>query len=77
MKSYIFPIVLEESEGTWSVSVPGLEHKGAATWGRTQDEALRNIQEVMQMVIEEMLEDREPLPDVVQVSDHPSVAVNV
>ncbi len=77
MKTYIFPIVLEEADGAWHVYVPELESKGAATWGRTRDEALHNIQEVMQMIVEEMLEDGEPLPPSVSVSEQPSVAVSV
>lgn len=75
MKTYIFPIVLEQAENAWHVSVPELEAKGAATWGKTRDEALRNIQEVMQMIVEEMLEDGEPLPAVVSISEQPAVAV--
>lgn len=77
MATYLFPVVLEESEGAWHVAVPELEHKGAATWGRTRDEALRNIQEVMQMVAEEMIEDGEALPECVRILDHTAVAVSV
>lgn len=77
MKSYIFPVVLEPAGDAWNVFVPELEHKGAATWGKTQDEALRNIQEVIQMVVEEMLEDGETLPSTVTISEQPSVAVSV
>jgi hypothetical protein len=36
---------------------------GGAIWGRTEDEALRNIQEVSHMVIEAMLGNSEVLPD--------------
>ena len=77
MKTYIFPIDMAEAEGGWHISVPELEHKGAATWGKTRDEALHNMQEVIQMVIEELLEDGEALPPSIQVSDQPSVAVSV
>ena len=77
MKTYIFPIVLESAENAWHVYVPELEHKGAATWGKTQEEALRNIQEVVQMVAEEMLEDGEQLPASVTVQTQPAVAVSV
>ena len=77
MKTYIFPIELVEADDAWHVSVPELEHLGAATWGKTRDEALQNIQEVMQMVVEEMLEDGEELPPCVQVSDQAAVAVSV
>lgn len=53
MKTYIFPIAFEEADSAWHVYVPGLEAHGAATWGKTRDEALRNIQEVVQMLVEE------------------------
>jgi predicted RNase H-like HicB family nuclease len=75
--SYIFPVVLEPDEDVWRAYVPELEAKGAATWGRTRDEAMKNIQEVAQMVIEEMLEDGEPIPASVTVSEKPVVAVTV
>jgi len=77
VKSYVFPVVVEPDEDVWRAYVPELEAKGAATWGNTRDEALKNIQEVAQMVIEELLEDREPLPPNVTVSDQPVVAVTV
>lgn len=77
MKAYIFPVVLEPAKDAWHVYVPDLEHKGAATWGKDRDEALRNIQEVVQMVVEEMLEDGEALPPTVTISEQPSVAVCV
>ena len=77
VKTYIFQVVLEQAEDAWHVCVPELESQGAATWGKTQDEALRNIQEVMQMVIEELLEDGRPLPPSVRVTDRPAVAVSV
>ena len=77
MKTYIFPIAIEEAENAWHVCVPELEAQGAATWGKTKEEALRNIQEVMQMVIEEMLEDGLALPECVQISQAPAVAICV
>ena len=64
-------------EDAWRAYVPELEAKGAATWGTTKDEALQNIHEVAQMVIEELIEDGEPLPDNVTVSDQTVMAVNV
>lgn len=77
MKSYLFPVVVEPDEDVWRAYLPDLESRGAATWGRTREEALRNIQEVAQMVIEQMLEDREQLPTSVSISDHPVVSVTV
>lgn len=77
MKSYLFPVVVEPDEDVWRVFVPDLEARGAATWGKTREEALRNIQEVAQMVIEQLLEDGEALPTNISVSDRPVVAVTV
>ena len=77
MKSYVFPVVIEPDEDIWRAYIPELEAKGAATWGPTREEALRNIQEVAQLVIEELLEDGEALPPSVTVSDQPMVAVTV
>ena len=77
MRSYILRVVLEQDEDVWRAYVPELEAKGAATWGQTRQEALRNIQEVAQMVVEELQADGEPLPTSVTVSDSPLVAVSV
>jgi len=77
MKSYLFPVVVEPDEDVWRAYVPDLEARGAATWGKTREEALRNIQEVAQMVIEQLLEDGEQLPTSVTISDRPVVAVTV
>src|SRR3989337_2768606 len=62
VKSYVFRVILEPDEDAWRAYIPELEAKGAATWGNTKEEALRNIHEVAQMVIEALLEDGEPLP---------------
>ena len=77
MKSYVFRVVLEPDEDVWRAYIPELEAKGAATWGNTQEDALRNIREVAQMVIEALLEDGEPLPPSVTEIDQPVVAVTV
>ena len=62
VKSYVFKVIVEPDEDKWHACVPDLESRGAATWGRTREEALLNIQEVAQMVIEALLEDGESLP---------------
>ena len=75
MTSYVIQVVLETDEDVWRAYVPDLESRGAATWGHTRDEALRNIQEVAQMVIEELVEEQVPLPESVQVASGAVVAV--
>jgi predicted RNase H-like HicB family nuclease len=76
-KSYVFPVVVEEDGKAWRAYVPELESKGAATWGHTREEALKNIQEVLQMMVEEMVEDGEPVPKAATVFNQPVVAVSV
>jgi len=68
---------LEPDQDVWRAFIPELEAKGAATWGNTKEEALRNIHEVAQMVIESLLEDGEPLPPRITEIDQPVVAVTV
>jgi len=77
MRSFTFPIEIEPDEDRWFARVPDLESQGAAAWGLTKDEALRNIQEVAQMVIESLLEDGKTLPTSVRESSNPTVSINV
>ena len=81
MKSYVFRIVVEPDEDRWHAYCPALEKYGAATWGYTREEALKNIQEVVQMVVEELAEDKEPIPEEpkkeVQVFPDPRVMVTI
>ncbi|MBI4443857.1 MAG: type II toxin-antitoxin system HicB family antitoxin [Acidobacteria bacterium] len=67
MKSYVFEVVLEEDEfedgrKAFHAYCPALESLGAATWGDTKEEALKNIREVVQMVIEELVEEGKQIP---------------
>jgi predicted RNase H-like HicB family nuclease len=77
MKSYVFKVVVEPDADKWYACVPELESKGAATWGSTREEAFRNIQEVARMVVEDMSEDGEVIPEGVLVSEEPLLAVSV
>ncbi len=77
MKSYVFNVVVEPDEDRWHARVPRLEGKGAATWGNTRDEAFKNIREITQMVVEDILEDGEPIPEGVLVYDLPLISVIV
>jgi predicted RNase H-like HicB family nuclease len=75
MKTYVFKVVVEPDGDRWSAHCPALTHLGAATWGNTQEEALTHIREVMQMIVAELIEDGEPIPEDVQVSPEPLVAI--
>jgi predicted RNase H-like HicB family nuclease len=76
VKTYTFKVVVEPDEDRWFAYCPALEEKGR---GYTKEEALKNIQEVIQMVVAALIEDGEPIPleppDAVQVSDEPAISV--
>ena len=63
MKTYVFRVVVEPDEDRWHAYCPALEKYGAATWGYTQEEALKNIKDVVEMVVAELIEDNEPIPE--------------
>lgn len=81
MKTYTFRVVVEPDEDRWFAYCPMLEERGAATWGYTKEEALKNIQEVVQMVIESMVKHNEVIPEEpkeeVKVFHEPLVAVTI
>jgi len=81
VKTYVFRVVVEPDEDRWSAYCPVLEKYGAATWGYTAEEALKNIQEVVEMVVEELVEEKELIPEgpgeEVFVSSDPRVAVTI
>ncbi len=65
----------------WHAYCPVLERQGASTWGETEDEALKNINELVRMVVESVREHAERIPeeppDQVEVTVAPRVAVTV
>jgi len=81
MKTYTFRVIVEPDGERWHAYCPALEQYGAATWGLTRDEALRHIQEVVQMVVEELHEDAVPIPvtprEGVENSEDPCVSVTI
>ena len=101
MKTYAFQVVIEKDKwpdepdenAVWRAYIPALEHKGAASWGYTQKEALKNLQDAVDLVIESLLEHGEEdlLESIVQqekertsegyshiqVSDIPLIAVTL
>jgi predicted RNase H-like HicB family nuclease len=81
MKTYTFKVVVEPDEGGYHAFCPSLRQYGAVTQGATEQEALRNINEVVQMIVDELLEEGKPLPtsptDDVEVFEGTRVAVTV
>ena len=56
MRTFIFKAVIEKDDGKWIAYVPELRDKGVATWGDTREEALRNLEEVIRLLLEDMEE---------------------
>ena len=63
MRTYIFKVMVEPDEDRWHAYCPVLEDKGGATWGYSKEEALKNIREVVEMIIEELIEDGGSIPE--------------
>lgn len=60
MKTYQFTVVIEPDEEAFHAFVPALP--SCHTFGMTVDEARANIAEAIQLHIESMHEDGEPIP---------------
>lgn len=63
MKTYQFRVVVAPDEDRWIAYCPVLEAKGAATWGYTRAEAIKNIREVLQMTLDSMSRHGESVPE--------------
>ena len=89
MKTYLFQAVLEQDKwpddpdekAVWRAYIPALEHKGAASWGYTEKEALENLENAVDLLVAHLLEIGEGIPtdppSQIQVSDVPLVAIAV
>jgi predicted RNase H-like HicB family nuclease len=84
VRSYVFRVVVEEDafaegERAYHAFCPAL--KGCHTWGRSYDEALVNIREAVELLIEDLREAGEPIPHDPEWGamewPSPAVAVNV
>lgn len=63
MKIYKYRVVIVPDEDRWFAYCPVLESKGGATWGYTREDALKNIREVLPMVLESLTELGEAIPE--------------
>jgi len=90
MKTYSFKAVVkpdEDAQGNaaWFAYCPALESIGAAASGRTPEEALSNVNEIVRMIVQEFIEEGKPLPEgpadsveVIEISKtEPRIAVTV
>ena len=79
MKSFVFQVEIEPDEEGWRAFYPPWEGIGASTWGDSREEALKNIQEVLAMILDELQEEGQPIPNTekMTVSEGAVVAVNL
>ncbi len=77
MKTYLFKVVIEPDEDRWRAFCPALKKYGAATWGYAREEALKNINEAVEMIIEELIEDKKPIPEEPAVDEYNVVTPHV
>ena len=81
MKTYLFKVVVEPDGDAWTAYCPALLAQGASTWGKTREEGLKHIEEVIRMVVESLVDHGEPIPegpdDQVQISPEPQVAITI
>ena len=62
MKTYTFEVIIEEDEWlderikdpVWRAYIPALVHQGASSWGYTQKEALKNLQDAVDLLVESL-----------------------
>lgn len=83
IRSYTFSVQIEKDvfpngkTGYFAV-VPELEKQGAVAQGKTRAEALKNIQEILEMIVEELREEGRGISRrVARISNHPMVTVSV
>ena len=84
MKTYVFEVVIKEDQfedgrPAYHASCPSL--KGCHTWGHTYNEALKNIEEAVELFVQDLLESGEqiavaPEKGVIEVHS-PSIAVTI
>jgi predicted RNase H-like HicB family nuclease len=62
LKSYRFQVVVERDGDAWLAYCPALLEKGGSSWGRSREEALKNIHQVVEMVVQSLVEHGETIP---------------
>ena len=70
-----YTIIIESGKGNYSAYVPDLP--GCVATGDTKGELIRNMKEAIELHIEGMLEDGEPIPKPFVISEQIEVAVQI
>jgi predicted RNase H-like HicB family nuclease len=79
MKTYIFKVFIEEDPKddrmAYHAYCPAL--KGCHTWGYSYEEALKNIKEAVDLYVEDLKENGEPIPEEEALEILPETAISV
>ena len=74
MKTHVFRVEIEaDDDGRWAATCPVLP--GCATWGHTQGEALRDIQEAVAAYVADLVATGEAIPQADTAIDAAAVSV--
>ena len=76
-KTYQFRVVVEPDEDQWIAFCPALAWQGAATGGRTYEEAYINIHQVLRMTLASMISLGESIPDETPAAADKIIAVTL
>jgi len=73
-EEHIFEVVIEPDEDVYHAYCPIL--KGCRTWGHTEEEALKYIQEAVELYVIDLIEDDKPIPGLGKVKNiRPAIKV--
>jgi len=61
-KEHVFEVIIEPDENRYHAYFPSL--KGCRTWGHTEEEAYKNIQEALELYLEALIEEGDPIPGI-------------
>lgn len=67
--TYNFKVLIEPDEDfdgnprRFHAHCPALDALGGATWGATEDEALKNMNEAIHMIVEELIQEGRAIPE--------------
>jgi len=59
---YIFEVVIEPDEDRYHAYCSSL--KGCRTWGHTEEEAYKNIKEALELYLEALIDEGDPIPGI-------------
>jgi len=59
VKEHVFEVIIESDEDRYHAYFPSLS--GCRTWGHTKEEAYKNIQEALELYLEALIDEGDPI----------------